>query len=464
MPTTANAGLMASASYNPQLTDATFNNVNVIPTAFAGSNYYLRLGADGSTEQIWVGSTSATGNPTYSVLEPELSTLSFIAGQNDSVTIDFSNGNPVPSAGATINGSNTSLIVSATTSADTAVISASSFVFDNSAPITFTNTQSITLNTGNGNDTITQIAEPSATVTFNGGAGNDTLNISGGSYSFSADASLTTSNLTVNVANTGSFVTFDSTEHLAALNLSADGKAIVIDKAPHDVLVTNTLSIANAILDLTDNSLIVNNGDLSALSAQVEAGYNFGNWNSTSGIVSSAAAADTSHLTAVGVLLNDDGAGHPLYGSGGVLGLFSGQNPATYAVLIKYTYYGDANLDGKVDGTDYSRIDNGYLDHPTGWSNGDFNYDNVINGSDYTLIDNAFNAQGASLADRIGLANVASITSQPPTPRRLRSIAKHLNSTTRISLPENQVSTSGSLTDYWKRHPFDLLNSTLDLL
>ena len=26
-------------------------------------------------------------------------------------------------------------------------------------------------------------------------------------------------------------------------------------------------------------------------------------------------------------------------------------------VLVKYTYYGDANLDGKVDGSDYSRID-----------------------------------------------------------------------------------------------------------
>ena len=61
---------------------------------------------------------------------------------------------------------------------------------------------------------------------------------------------------------------------------------------------------------------------------------------------------------------------------------------------MKYTYYGDANLDGKVDASDYSLIDNGYLNHLTGWYNGDFNYDGVINGSDYTLIDNAFNMQG----------------------------------------------------------------------
>ena len=76
-------------------------------------------------------------------------------------------------------------------------------------------------------------------------------------------------------------------------------------------------------------------------------------------------------------------------------------------ILVKYTYYGDANLDGKVDASDYSRIDNGYLNHLTGWSNGDFNYDGVINGSDYTLIDNAFNMQGASLAAQISPAALA---------------------------------------------------------
>jgi len=75
-------------------------------------------------------------------------------------------------------------------------------------------------------------------------------------------------------------------------------------------------------------------------------------------------------------------------------------------VLVKYTYYGDANLDGKVDGTDYSRIDNSYLSEQSGpsisgWYNGDFNYDGVVNGSDYTLIDNAFNSQGAQIAAEI---------------------------------------------------------------
>jgi hypothetical protein len=76
-------------------------------------------------------------------------------------------------------------------------------------------------------------------------------------------------------------------------------------------------------------------------------------------------------------------------------------------VLVKFTYYGDANLDGKVDGTDYSRIDSGYLTKATGWYNGDLNYDGVVDGSDYTLMDNAFNTQGASLASLIAIQTAA---------------------------------------------------------
>jgi hypothetical protein len=117
-------------------------------------------------------------------------------------------------------------------------------------------------------------------------------------------------------------------------------------------------------------------------------------------------AADTTHLTALGVILNTtDGTptGAQLYGTGTAMGLFSGISPAKTDVLIKDTYYGDTNLDGIVDGTDYSRIDSGYLSHGvlTGWFNGDFNYDGVVDGSDYTLIDNAFNTQGSQLAAAI---------------------------------------------------------------
>jgi hypothetical protein len=95
------------------------------------------------------------------------------------------------------------------------------------------------------------------------------------------------------------------------------------------------------------------------------------------------------------VILNNSGNGTPLYGTGGALGMFGSNNPSLNDVLVRYTYFGDANLDGTIDGSDYSFIDNGYLNQLTGWYNGDFNYDGVVDGSDYTLIDNAFNNQGS---------------------------------------------------------------------
>ena len=60
-------------------------------------------------------------------------------------------------------------------------------------------------------------------------------------------------------------------------------------------------------------------------------------------------------------------------------------------ICLSVTYlYGDANLDGHVDGTDYSLIDNGFNMGLHGWINGDFNGDGKVDGADYSLIDNSF--------------------------------------------------------------------------
>ena len=142
-------------------------------------------------------------------------------------------------------------------------------------------------------------------------------------------------------------------------------------------------------------------------------------------IISSAAKADSTHLTTLGFVSNDDGTGRPIYGAGTTLGLFNGYNPPAASVLVKYTYYGDANLDGRVDGSDYTRIDFGYSNHLSGWSNGDFNYDGVVDGSDYTLIDNAFNNQGAGLANAAAIpASVAVTPSSPPPTAATTQTAK----------------------------------------
>jgi hypothetical protein len=163
------------------------------------------------------------------------------------------------------------------------------------------------------------------------------------------------------------------------------------------VLQLGGISLApTSKIDLQSNDLVIQgNTSIGAITSAVGQGYNGGKWNGASGISSSTAAADTAHLTALGVIENSTDGMTALYG--GALGTFDGLNPNPTDILVRYTYYGDANLDGQVDGSDYSLIDNGFLMHLTGWYNGDFNYDGVVDGSDYTLIDNAFNTQQANL-------------------------------------------------------------------
>jgi hypothetical protein len=184
------------------------------------------------------------------------------------------------------------------------------------------------------------------------------------------------------------------------------------------VLTTPSLSIAGAAgawtgqLDIGKADLILPGASLATISSMVKQGYAAGAWTGN-GITSITAAGDTSHLSAIGVIINDATANFgantnsPLYGNGGGISTaFDGAATNDGDILVKYTYYGDCNLDGAVDGTDYSIVDatylaenfssNGATNPISGWYNGDFNYDGVVDGSDYTLMDNAFNQQGPS--------------------------------------------------------------------
>ena len=189
----------------------------------------------------------------------------------------------------------------------------------------------------------------------------------------------------------GTTLTISTGASVVATNIGSPYAAVVGSLAN-----TGTLDVGNNLLVINGTTNTVSN-----ITSQLAAGYNGGNWNGSSGtgaILSSAAGVDTTHLTAVGVIVNDTGANTGSSTGGTIYNSLDGDsNLQDGNILVKYTYYGDANLSGAVDGSDYSLIDNGYLNSLTGWYNGDFNYDGVINGSDYTLIDNAFNTQGASL-------------------------------------------------------------------
>jgi hypothetical protein len=72
-----------------------------------------------------------------------------------------------------------------------------------------------------------------------------------------------------------------------------------------------------------------------------------------------------------------------------------------------YTLLGDANLDGKVNGTDFAILATNFNQAVNGWDQGDFNYDGKANGSDFALMASNFN-QGASQAATAALDAFAS--------------------------------------------------------
>src|SRR5262249_50371985 len=99
--------------------------------------------------------------------------------------------------------------------------------------------------------------------------------------------------------------------------------------------------------------------------------------------------------------------------------VFAGVSVEPNDVLVMYTYRGDANLDGKLNIDDYTKIDQGIASKLKGWSNGDFNYDGKVDIDDYTTVidSNIGNQNGFIFPTTSGVpASAGTIVSAVPEP------------------------------------------------
>ncbi len=126
---------------------------------------------------------------------------------------------------------------------------------------------------------------------------------------------------------------------------------------------------------MTNTKILVNYGlgvdPVSTIRAYLVSGYNGGTWTGA-GIDSSAAALPANNASY--------GVGYADGADGVVSGLSSGQ------IEIAYTLYGDANLDGVVNGDDFAILAGNLGKSVSGWDEGDFNYDGVVNGDDFAAL------------------------------------------------------------------------------
>ncbi len=254
---------------------------------------------------------------------------------------------------------------------------------------------------------------PGATVNYSSSA--DTLEVTSGTASIVDDPGKSTYGQGAVAITVDNGATLDiapaagngNAVHIGTLSIASGAHAAITATpttgTPNVLFIAGTngtsgLTISGGTLDIANNDLDVANGALPAVDSQIKLGYNGGLWNGASGIISTSAPS-SHYLEGIGAINNVNGTGVQLYQT------FDGQTAASTDVLVRYTYVGDANLDGRVDGSDYANIDSAFnfnkthLTNPlTGWFNGDFNYDGAIDGSDYTLLDNVFNTQGTPLA------------------------------------------------------------------
>jgi hypothetical protein len=259
---------------------------------------------------------------------------------------------------------------------------------------------------GSGSGTVAVQNLSGATADVNGG----TINFAAGS-TFSNAGALTLAagtNLTVNgpLDGGGTIVRQDigqlKARRLRQATLTINGNGTVEltpDGTDANVSTLSALSMsAQSSFDLNDNDLLIDYppagpSPLPTVQGRINTARNGGAWDGPTGLKSTAAKNAPQHNRTLGAMEATD-----FTAVNGAGAMFDGQTLDGSGVLIKFTYYGDANFNGVVNFDDYVRIDLGFNLQRSGWVNGDFNGSGQVNFDDYVLIDIAFNTQSGVLS------------------------------------------------------------------
>jgi autotransporter-associated beta strand protein len=187
-------------------------------------------------------------------------------------------------------------------------------------------------------------------------------------------------------------------------------------------------------LDITDGALVVRHADQAAAFTGHTSANNLTRnalnefaWDQP-GITSSTVQADVANgiPAAVGILLNNDGGGNPLfYGDGTALPQFEGRNVNANSVLVKDTLLGDGDLNGVVDTVDFALFQAGYTGASPyiGFAFGDYDYNGVVDTVDFGLFQAGYqysqshppSPEMVAFATEHGLPLVAAVVPEPAT-------------------------------------------------
>lgn len=253
--------------------------------------------------------------------------------------------------------------------------SSASYVISGGGKITFGGTTA-NLAADSGSHVIAtpiSISAGAVVMTSSGGAGTVTLSDN------NAGSAFTDKDVTVN----------SGTLAIGATTNARQDTGVVIKL--HSLTLSDT-----GTFDLTNHDMIIGNSNLAAVQNEIlnafGAGTGFGGT-----ITSSTGLADGDKFW-VAISADD-------------LGITSWDNVNVTdpnSVIIKYTYFGDANLDGAVTPDDYAVLDGNFGVVGGGWLSGDVNLDGTVTADDYATLDGNF-GKGTGIAGPLGSLSVNSV-------------------------------------------------------
>jgi autotransporter-associated beta strand protein len=229
--------------------------------------------------------------------------------------------------------------------------------------------------------------------------GNGTL-VLGNSNSYAGPTTITSGTMIVNAANglpNGSSVVnhgvlnVNAANSIAqitgsgALNIGAAGALTLPGGAASSQAALSIAAGGLLTLNNAHNTLTLSYGTKpspdSTIRKYLQNGFNAGHWDAGGTLANPTLGAITSN-TAAGS--NAFSIGYADGSDGAVTGLSGGQEE------IKFTYAGDANLDGQVNISDLSVLASHFGSTGAGWDAGDFSYDGTVNLTDLSILANHF--------------------------------------------------------------------------
>jgi hypothetical protein len=333
-------------------------SAQIVYTGTANSDVYtLRKNGSGQYEIVVGGSVVSTVAAT-------VPSLTFNLGDgDDTLVVDHTSGSPVPAGGVFYDGGN------GTGDEIQLIVPPDASAFGITAG---------------------QITSGGRNITY---AGAEEMTLTGGAHTFLGDAG---AGLSLSVA-AETTATFNVTQHLAGLAIAG---AVDVPAGGTRTIVTGALSFSGSgRLDLRDNALAIDYSAASPIGTFSGGAYTGVTGNVAAGTIltSMSAATPAQHLTALGVAEAADA----LHLAAGQTALWNGQTVDSSTVLVKYTYAGDVDLNGKINGDDYFILDSHagqqLAGNSMGWFYGDVDYNGKINGDDFFALDSNLARQGVVL-------------------------------------------------------------------